>query len=102
MYVTFQSNEGDTPKNAYSFRGGQWLSPSRGAVLVSFMLPMAGPALGEFLMNSAETRPSIVARTVADLSLRFLCGLRCVCLGAAMCHAAATAPAASLRRSAPS
>ena len=22
IYLTFQSNEGDTPKNAYSFRGG--------------------------------------------------------------------------------
>ena len=24
IYLTFQSNEGDTPKNAYSFRGGNW------------------------------------------------------------------------------
>ena len=35
VYVTFMSNEGDTPKNAYSFRGGNWLSSARGKVPMS-------------------------------------------------------------------
>ena len=30
IYLGFQSNEGDTPKNAYSFRGGNWLLEGRG------------------------------------------------------------------------
>jgi hypothetical protein len=32
IYLAFQSNEGDTPKNAYSFRGGNWLLDARGSV----------------------------------------------------------------------
>jgi hypothetical protein len=33
-YVVFQTNEGDTPKNAYGFRAGNWLSPKRGIYLI--------------------------------------------------------------------
>lgn len=32
IYLSFQSNEGDTPKNAYSFRGGNWLLDERGSI----------------------------------------------------------------------
>ena len=36
IYLSFQSNEGDTPKNAYSFRGGNWLLDSRGTVPIAW------------------------------------------------------------------
>ena len=36
IYLNFQSNEGDTPKNAYSFRGGNWLLDARGSVPIGW------------------------------------------------------------------
>ena len=36
VYLVFQTNEGDTPKNAYSFREGNWLSEKRGSVPIAW------------------------------------------------------------------
>lgn len=67
VYVTFQSNEGDTPKNAYSFRGGQWLSPSRGAVPIAWgVAPITGrlfPALWEYYATTATPADSFFGAT---------------------------------------
>jgi hypothetical protein len=35
-YVVLQTNEGDTPKNAYGFKGGNWLSPKRGSLPIRY------------------------------------------------------------------
>lgn len=57
IYLTFMSNEGDTPKDAYSFRSGQWLSPARGEVPVSWGLePIIAelvPGLWEYYVTTA-------------------------------------------------
>ena len=75
VYITFQSNEGDTPKNAYSFRGGQWLSPSRGTVPIAWgVAPITGklfPALWEYYVTTG--RHAIHCACLDLLSLDGLC-----------------------------
>ena len=67
IYLSFQSNEGDTPKNAYSFRGGNWLLDSRGSV------PMAwgsAPVIAELfpgLWCVAHFCHAVAQRTTAHL-----------------------------------
>ena len=57
IYVTFQSNEGDTPKNAYSFRGGNWLLDARGSVPMSWgsapIIAELFPGLWEYYAKTA-------------------------------------------------
>ena len=57
-YVIFQSNEGDTPKNAYSLRGGNWLSSARGHVPIGWgSSPIIGdlfPGLWEYYRITAS------------------------------------------------
>ena len=67
VYVTFQSNEGDTPKNAYSFRGGNWLLDSRGSVPISWgsapIIADLFPGLWEFYVNTATDADQFFSAT---------------------------------------
>lgn len=56
VYVTFQSNEGDTPKNAYSFRGGNWQLFNRTTPLAWGVAPIIAtlfPGLWEYYVETA-------------------------------------------------
>lgn len=68
-YVVFQSNEGDTPKNAYSFRGGQWLDPKRGTVPIAWgsspLIAEHFPGLWEYYVETATSADSFFAATGA-------------------------------------
>jgi hypothetical protein len=67
VYITFQSNEGDTPKNAYSFREGNWLSPARGTVPIGWgVSPLLGrlfPGLFEYYVTTAKATDQFFAAT---------------------------------------
>ncbi len=56
-YVTFETNEGDTPKIAASWQAGAWLDPSRGKVPISWgfsaILAKDFPALYHAFASSA-------------------------------------------------
>lgn len=56
-YVTFQTNEGDTAKNAYSLRGGNWISPSRGYIPISWgtnpMIAKLFPVMWQYQCDGA-------------------------------------------------
>jgi hypothetical protein len=66
-YVAFQSNEGDTPKNAYSFRGGNWLNPKRGSVPIAWgVAPIVAeefPGLWEYYVDTALVSDTFFAAT---------------------------------------
>eukprot|EP00038_Savillea_parva_P013494 m.211122 g.211122 ORF g.211122 m.211122 type:complete len:610 (+) comp25378_c0_seq1:200-2029(+) len=66
-YVAFQSNEGDTPKNAYSFRQGNWLNPARGSVPIAWgVAPLIAelfPGLWEYYVDTATPMDSFFAAT---------------------------------------
>eukprot|EP00935_MAST-01C_sp_MAST-1C-sp1_P001307 g1307.t1 len=66
-YVVFQTNEGDTPKNAYGFRGGNWLSPNRGKVPISWgVSPIQAerfPLLWEYYVRTATPADQFFAAT---------------------------------------
>lgn len=57
VYVTFQTNEGDTPKIVAGLFGGTWLSPARGSAPVAWgvnlMLADTFPHLMEYYSNTA-------------------------------------------------
>lgn len=86
VYVAFQSNEGDTPKNAYSFRGGNWLSSKRGKVPVAWgsapIIAELFPGLWEFYVQTATEKDQFFAATGGV-------GYTCVCSNS-MCSARRT------------
>ena len=67
VYVTFMSNEGDTPKNAYSFRGGDWLSSARGKVPISWgsepVIAELFPGLWELYVQTARSADQFFGAT---------------------------------------
>ena len=67
VYVTFQSNEGDTPKNAYSFRGGNWLLDARGSVPISWgsapIIAELFPGLWEFYVSTSRQADQFFSAT---------------------------------------
>jgi hypothetical protein len=62
-----QSNEGDTPKNAYSFRGGNWLRSARGSVAMSWgsepTMAELFPGLWEYYVNTAKDTDQFFSAT---------------------------------------
>ncbi len=56
VYLTFQSNEGDTPKNAYSFRQGNWLKDRKVPIAwgVSPIIAELFPGLWDFYTATAQ------------------------------------------------
>eukprot|EP00746_Dinoflagellata_sp_MGD_P007861 gnl/MRDRNA2_/MRDRNA2_115646_c0_seq1.p1 gnl/MRDRNA2_/MRDRNA2_115646_c0~~gnl/MRDRNA2_/MRDRNA2_115646_c0_seq1.p1 ORF type:complete len:561 (-),score=69.25 gnl/MRDRNA2_/MRDRNA2_115646_c0_seq1:274-1956(-) len=66
-YVIFQSNEGDTPKNAYSFRQGNWLSSSRGTVPLAWgvdpLIAETFPGLWQYYVETASPADQFFAAT---------------------------------------
>jgi hypothetical protein len=66
-YVTFQTNEGDTPKIVAGLFGGTWLSPRRGSAPVAWgvnpMLARTFPHLMEFYMQTATANDTFFGGT---------------------------------------
>jgi hypothetical protein len=64
-YVTFQTNEGDTPKIVAGLMGGAWLSPQRGSVPIAWgidpLLADLFPALIEYYARTAGPGDSFFA-----------------------------------------
>ena len=56
-YLAFQTNEGDTVKNAYSLRAGNWAHPRRGEVSMSWgvspLVAVYFPALWQYYVETA-------------------------------------------------
>lgn len=56
-YLTFQTNEGDTVKNAYSLRAGNWVHPRRGEVSIAWgvspLVAVYFPALWQYYVETA-------------------------------------------------
>ena len=67
VYVTFQTNEGDTPKIVTGLMGGSWLNPRRGAVPVAWgvdlVLTREFPALMQYYVATATANDSFFAGT---------------------------------------
>lgn len=67
QYVVFMSNEGDTPKNAYSFRAGNWLNPLRGSIPVAWgvspIIAEEFPGLWDYYVNTANSTDSFFGAT---------------------------------------
>lgn len=67
VYLTFQSNEGDTPKIAAALQGGAWTDPRRGSVPIAWginpLLATFAPGLLEFYANTATANDSWFAAT---------------------------------------
>lgn len=65
FYLTFETNEGDTPKILAALQGGAWLSPDRGQVPVAWGVDpyLAGPfpALIEYFVSTATPNDSFFA-----------------------------------------
>jgi hypothetical protein len=65
--VTFQTNEGDTPKIVAGLYGGTWLSPRRGSAPVAWgvnpMLARTFPHLMEFYMQTATANDTFFGGT---------------------------------------
>lgn len=66
-YVTFQSNEGDTPKIAAALQQGAWLDPRRGSVPIAWgvdpLLLDAAPALLDFYARTATANDTWFSAT---------------------------------------
>ena len=64
-YISFQTNEGDTPRIAVSAFGSAWASEQRGRVPVSWAInPMIAeqfPALWDYFASTATMNDSFVA-----------------------------------------
>ena len=64
FYVTFVTNEGDTPRIVDSLFGSAWASPSRGSVPVGWAIdPVIGeqfPALWDYFARTASANDSFV------------------------------------------
>ena len=67
IYLHFQSNEGDTPKNAYSFRGGNWLLDARGSVPIGWgsapIIAELFPGLWEYYSLTANATDTFFGAT---------------------------------------
>lgn len=67
IYLHFQSNEGDTPKNAYSFRGGNWLLDDRGSVPIGWgsapIIAELFPGLWEYYSLTAKATDTFFGAT---------------------------------------
>lgn len=66
-YIVFQSNEGDTPKNAYSLREGNWLSANRSTVPIAWgvdpLIASYFPGLWEYYGATASPLDSFFGAT---------------------------------------
>eukprot|EP00928_Gymnodinium_smaydae_P081596 TRINITY_DN65081_c0_g1_i1.p1 TRINITY_DN65081_c0_g1~~TRINITY_DN65081_c0_g1_i1.p1 ORF type:complete len:558 (-),score=43.42 TRINITY_DN65081_c0_g1_i1:151-1824(-) len=66
-YLIFQSNEGDTPKNAYSFREGNWLSRTRGVIPIAWgvdpLIAEFFPGLWNYYVETASSTDQFFAAT---------------------------------------
>jgi hypothetical protein len=67
VYVTFQTNEGDTPKIVAGLFGGSWLNPRRGSVPIAWgvnlLLAREFPALMEFYLDTATANDTFFGGT---------------------------------------
>jgi hypothetical protein len=67
VYVTFQTNEGDTPKIVAGFFGGSWLNPLRGSVPIAWginlLLAREFPALMEYYAHTARANDTFFGGT---------------------------------------
>lgn len=66
-YITFQTNEGDTPKILASLQGGMWLDPRRGSIPIAWgfnpLIAVYAPGLLEYYSLSATTNDTWFAAT---------------------------------------
>jgi hypothetical protein len=66
-YVTFQTNEGDTPKSAIGLQHGSWLDPRRGSTKVSWgfnpRLCLLFPVVCEYYAATATTNDSFFSHS---------------------------------------
>ena len=66
-YVTFETNEGDTPKIVAGLFGGSWLNKNRGAVPIAWginlLLCTEFPGLMEYFANTATVNDTFFAGT---------------------------------------
>jgi hypothetical protein len=66
-YVTFQTNEGDTPKILASIQGGMWLDPRRGSIPIAWgidpLVATYAPGLVEFFTTTATANDTFFAAT---------------------------------------
>ena len=66
-YVTFETNEGDTPKIVAGLFGGSWLNKNRGAVPIAWginlLLCREFPSLMEYFANTATVNDTFFAGT---------------------------------------
>jgi hypothetical protein len=67
VYITWQSNEGDTPKIAAALQQGAWLDPARGSVPVAWGVNPAlldvAPGLLQFYADTATANDTFFAAT---------------------------------------
>ena len=65
LQVMFQTNEGDTPKNAYSLRGGNWMHSERGKIPLAWgvdpLIAMKIPALWNYYALTASANDTFFA-----------------------------------------
>ena len=66
-YITFQTNEGDTPKIVAGFFGGSWLNPKRGSVPIAWgvnlVLAREFPGLMEYFAATATANDTFFGGT---------------------------------------
>jgi hypothetical protein len=66
-YVTFQTNEGDTPKIAASLQGGVWIDERRGQVPIAWginpLVALYAPALLSFYAQTATANDTFFSAT---------------------------------------
>lgn len=67
IYISWQTNEGDTPKIAAGLQAGLWLDPARGSIPMSWgMNPLLldiAPGLLEFYANTASSNDTFFSAT---------------------------------------
>jgi len=72
-YVTFQTNEGDTPKSAVSFFGGSWLDPARGSAPVSWgfnaRICLLWPVMCEMYSKTARPNDSFFSHSSGYMNI---------------------------------
>ena len=66
-YITFQTNEGDTPKSAVGLQHGSWLDPGRGSAKVSWgfnpRLCLLFPVVCEYYAATATPKDSFFSHS---------------------------------------
>lgn len=67
VYISWQTNEGDTPKIAAALQGGLWIDPARGSIPMSWgvnpLLQTFAPGLIEFYALTATANDSFFSAT---------------------------------------